>query len=311
MKTAVMVLAALVAVSTSAADREQQMQQVQEVTPAHVYQEMGQVTQDVEMIRTVMGRPKLTAPPWAVNRAEPRHVLYQAQVMFRNANRLAVQLRLPARDLPPIPTGEIRPADVIQFVRGAHVQLDRVRVELGIAEEAELPAFVADREPRDMLREVVQASRQLNLMLDNPIRPADVYARLELAAAYVAGALTEDEAAPVYGTLPPFEGGKTPADVYRRMLECLRLVQEVGAERGIQVLQLNLRTELRRRDILPADVYHLATTVLTEIAQLTLLLEAADVDLPPVERPKHIFPSHVYRMAGMLEDELKRLNAKL
>ena len=67
-------------------------------------------------------------------------------------------------------------------------------------------------------------------------------------------------------------------------------MQEVGAERGIQVLQLNLRTELRRRDILPADVYHLATTVLTEIAQLTLLLEAADVDLPPVERPKAYLP---------------------
>ena len=148
-------------------------------------------------------------------------------------------------------------------------------------------------------------------MLDNPIQPADVYGRLELAAAYVAGALTEDEAMPVYGTLPAFEGGKTPADVYRRMLECLGLVQEVGAERGIEVLQLNLRTELRRRDIVPADVYHLATTVLAEIAHLTLLLDAADVDLPPVERPKHIFPSHVYRMAGMLEDELNRLNEKL
>ena len=306
MKTAIIVLAAMAAaVSTNAAD------DAEEVTPAHVYQAMGQVSEDVELIRTVMGRPKLTAPPWAVDRAEPRHVLYQAQVMFRNANRLAEQLRLPARDLPPIPTDEIRPAHVIEFVRGAHLQLDRVRVELGIALEAELPRFVAQREPKDVLREVVQASRQLNLMLDNPIQPADVYGRLELAAAYVAGALTEDESMPVYGTLPAFEGGKTPADVYRRMLECLGLVQEVGAERGIEVLQLNLRTELRRRDIVPADVYHLATTVLAEIAHLTLLLDAADVDLPPVERPKHIFPSHVYRMAGMLEDELNRLNEKL
>ncbi len=306
MKTAIIVLAAMAAaVSTNAAD------DAEEVTPAHVYQAMGQVSEDVELIRTVMGRPKLTAPPWAVDRAEPRHVLYQAQVMFRNANRLAEQLRLPARDLPPIPTDEIRPADVIEFVRGAHLQLDRVRVELGIALEAELPRFVAQREPKDVLREVVQASRQLNLMLDNPIQPADVYGRLELAAAYVAGALTEDESMPVYGTLPAFEGGKTPADVYRRMLECLGLVQEVGAERGIEVLQLNLRTELRRRDIVPADVYHLATTVLAEIAHLTLLLDAADVDLPPVERPKHIFPSHVYRMVGMLEDELNRLNEKL
>ena len=79
MKTAIIVLAAMAAaVSTNAAD------DAEEVTPAHVYQAMGQVSEDVELIRTVMGRPKLTAPPWAVDRAEPRHVLYQAQVMFRN-----------------------------------------------------------------------------------------------------------------------------------------------------------------------------------------------------------------------------------
>jgi len=42
-----------------------------------------------------------------------------------------------------------------------------------------------------------------------------------------------------------------------------------------------------------------------------LELDAHDVDLPPIERPAYIFPSHVFRMAGMLEDELNRLEASL
>ena len=122
--------------------------------------------------------------------------------------------------------------------------------------------------------------------------------------------MTEDESTPIYGELPPFEPGKVPADVYRRVLECLELATVIGEKRGVSVLKLNLRRELRRRDIVPADVYDLATTLLSELAYLTLVLNARDVEAPPIERPGHVFPSHVYRMAGMLQDELARLEAK-
>ena len=89
------------------------------------------------------------------------------------------------------------------------------------------------------------------------------------------------------------------------------IAQEIGGQHGIAVLRLNLRRELRRRDIEPSDVYLLGTTLLAEVAYLTLTLDAKDVDLPPIERPKHIFPSHVFQMAGMLQDELARLETQL
>ena len=41
------------------------------------------------------------------------------------------------------------------------------------------------------------------------------------------------------------------------------------------------------------------------------VLDARDVETPPIERPEHVFPSHVYRIAGMLQDELARLEASL
>ena len=56
-------------------------------------------------------------------------------------------------------------------------------------------------------------------------------------------------------------------------------------------------------EIAPADVYDPATTLLSELAHLTLVLDAKDVPAPAVERPKHVFPAHVYRMAGMLQDD--------
>lgn len=284
----------------------------EEIRPPHVYQAVTQTSQDIELIREVMGRPKLDTPPWTVEHAEPRHVYYQVRTMFRKVARLLEQTTGEEISTPPLAESvEIEPRHVLEIVHAAQKGIGKIRGELGISYLAELPPLEDDRQPRDVLREVLQANRQLNLMLNRPILPPDVYGQLELAATYVAGALTTDESEPIYGALPPFDSGKMPSDVYRRVLECLSIAQDIGRQHGIAVLQVNLRRELRRRDIAPSDVYDLATTLLAEVAYLTLRLEAFDVDLPPIERPKHIFPSHVYQMATMLQNELAQLQEKL
>ena len=284
----------------------------EEIRPPHVFQAVTQTSQDIELIREVMGRPKLDAPPWIVEHAEPRHVYYQVRTMFRKVARLLEQITGEEINLPPLAeTEEIESHHVLEIVRVTQGGIQKIRGELGISYLAELPPLDDERQPRDVLREVLQANRQLNLMLDKPILPPDVYDQLELAAAYVAGALTTDESDPIYAKLPPFDSGKMPSDVYRRVLECLSIAQEIGRQQGIAVLQVNLRRELRRRDIAPSDVYLVATTLLAEVAYLTLRLDAVDVDLPPIERPKHIFPSHVYQMATMVQNELAQLQEKL
>ena len=282
-----------------------------EIEPPDVYQAVRQVSQDIELVREVMGRPKLDADAWVVEHAEPRHVYYQAQTLFRKVGRLKRQLTDEESVMPPVPTGEIEPQHVLQVIQAAQEGVEVIRGELAINYRSEIPARESDREPKDVFREIVQLGRQLNLMLDRPIQPQDVYGQIELAATYVAGALTTDESMPVYGELPPFEPHKVPADVYRRVLECLGIAQDIGEEHGVSVLQLNLRRELRRRDIAPSDVYDLATTVLAEVAYLTLTLDAFDVDVPPIERPKHIFPSHVYQLTRMLQEELAHLETHL
>ena len=283
----------------------------EEITAAHVYQAVTRLAADVELVREVMGRPELTTAAWIVVEAQPRHVFYQALTLYNKANRLAVELAGAERVGPlPVPETDITQASVMGAIQRASTQIDTVRQELDITYRAEVPPLETDRDPADVLREIVQTSRQLNHLLDRKFKTEDLYRRLELAATYVAGALTEDESEPVYGELPPLETGKTPADVYRRVLECLELATVIGEVHGVAMLKLNLRRELRRRDIVPADVYDLATTLLSEVAYLTLVLDAEDVGAPPIERPKHVFPSHLYRMAGMLQDELARLEAE-
>ena len=284
----------------------------EEVSTAQLYQAVVQLAANVDLVREVMGRPELTTDPWIVVNAQPRHVVYQAMTLHRKANWLSSELVGAVRaGLLPVLGDEIDLGTVLSVVQGAALQIDVVRGELGMTYAAEVPELEPATTLGDVLREIVQVSRQLNFLLDRQFKLEDVYRRLELSATYVAGALTDEESMPEYGDLPPFETGKTSADVYRRVLECLELATVIGEKRDVPVLRLNLRRELRRRDISPADVYDLATTLLSEIAHLTLVLEAEDVAGPPIETPKHVFPSHAYQLAGMLQDELARLEAKL
>ena len=283
----------------------------EDLTIAHVHRAMAQISQDVELIRETMGRPRVTARPWIVIEAEMRHVYYQMQTVLRDVNRLDRELMGEGAELPTVPLAEIEVGHLQELATATLAGLDRIRARLGITYRTEPGEIDRRRGTPDVLREAVQVDRQLELMLDRPIVPADVYDRLMLAAAYVAGALTENPEEPDYGDLPPFEPHKMPADVYRRVLECLAIAQEIDREHGIPVLQLDLRRELRRQDIEPPDVYHLATIVLTELAHLTMMLDAEYVDLPPIERPELIFPAHVYQIAGMLQNQMARLESKL
>ena len=75
-------------------------------------------------------------------------------------------------------------------------------------------------------------------------------------------------------------------------------------------MQLNLRMEMRRADVGPSDSYHLATTLLAELGYLSTMLDTAPAGSSPIERPAYILPAHVYRMTGVLCDELARLDRK-
>ena len=68
MKKACMALLALLGMGWSAGAQD-------EVTPAHVYQAVSQVSANIGLIREVMGRPELTTEPWVVIDAQPAGML--------------------------------------------------------------------------------------------------------------------------------------------------------------------------------------------------------------------------------------------
>ena len=112
-----------------------------------------------------------------------------------------------------------------------------------------------------------------------------------------------------YPPAPPLAAGQRPDDVYRRLVNCMGLLQEAAAAQGLWTLGLNLQRELARQDVSDADVYHLATTLLADLEHLAQVLRREATRPPRGEypTPDFVFPAHIHQIAGVLETQLRTL----
>lgn len=275
-----------------------------------VYVLANQLADEVELIREVMGRPYDDSPRLPVSQASAFEVFFQAQTLYRKANQLAHELAgVPRQLTPPPPDGEITPADVHALVASALEQIRLVKAEIGIEEDVPLAVREASISPTGNFLIIIDINRQLNLLISTTIRSADVFEEVTNAAVYAAGILqrvTGQTALPE----PVFEGYKRPSDNYRRLLECIELVNRIAPKAGVSVLGISARRNLPD-DVEPGHVYDIANILVADLALLAKAFDAEDVRPAPGPTPKHVFPSHVYQRTGVLLALLERLEAAL
>ena len=290
-----------------------------ETTAPDVHQAVAQFQLDLEMWRWVTGSSAPAASPWAVSEAAPRHLLWQAQVMFRKASELAQEvagprtLQLPpgswrrAQPRPAPLDRDIELADVLRVVLDAR---ERIRATIELQNIRMMEGRQPPRDPAatasDVLVRIVQANRQLHLLQHREVPPRDVYNRV-MAAVNRAGDLLGGG----YPPAAPLAAGQRPDDVYRRLVTCMGLLQEAAAAHRIQTLGLNLQRERARQDVSDADVYHLATTLLADLEYVAQVLRPETTRPPRGEYPMpgFVFPAHIHQLAGVLEAQLRTLGS--
>ena len=289
-----------------------------EVAPADLCRAVEGFRLELEALRWVAGeQPKLAAPPWAARDAAPRHLFWQAQALYGRTFQLSEELAggrslsLAAdtwrRSQPrTAPSGrDIRLEDVQRLIEDAHdrlralLRLHNIRVSL-----AQPPLACAAPSNGAVLAQIVQASRQISLMLRRSMPPRDVYNRVLLAIDQ-AGNLLDG----LYPAPAPLVEGERPADVHQRLVECLRLLPTASAAQGVQLLTLDLKAQARLQNVAPADNYDLATALVSDLAYLGQRLGAAYNPLPRGEyrAPRTVLPSHVQRLAGVLQEQMLAL----
>jgi hypothetical protein len=238
-----------------------------------------------------------------VAEAEPREVFFAALTLFHKVNQLSFDLTRGRAEPPERPIGTLRPAHVIEVVDAVLTQLQRVKATLGIIESSRSKPRDPTVTSADVFRSIVQSNRQVNLLLDQPIAPSDVFQQVTLAVGYAA-----QLRARFPGTrmpeAPPFERRKRPADVYHRLIECIARIRAIMAHSGFRILTLNQHPDA----ITSNDVYDIASLIVSELSFLHAQVDDALLPPDPYD-PGRKLPAEVYQRAGLLEVLLIDLQA--
>lgn len=277
---------------------------------AEVATRVALVRAELELIRFEMGKPRDERQPVSVKDAVPREAFFQALTLLRKANRLAFEQRRQVGTLPAVPDAPISAADVYVVVDAALEQIRLVKNTLGIVDDPQTDPSQPEHTASGVYSAIVQANRQLNLLLDQQFTPSDVFQQVTTAVGLAAHLLGElPGAARTPPSAPAFERGKRPGDVYRRLIDCFRLIRRIAVLSGLEMLTLET-SQGYDDDVTPSDVYDIAALVVSELSYLHSRLEDARPHRE-VYYPGRKFPSHVYQRAGILEKQLIEIERRV
>ncbi len=272
---------------------------------AGVLADVTRIRAELELIRFEMGKPRNEQPEIDVEDAALHEVYFQALTLLRKANRLSFEQTRSRPEEPQTPDGVIGVTEVSATVGVALERVRRVKEELGIADEAVVERAPASTSPTEVFRSIVQANRQINLLLDREFSPSDVFQQVTVAVGYAARLLGRFPETTRIPPAPPRERGKTPSDVYRRLIGCYERIRAIAAQSGLEMARLRSR-ETDLESITPSDVYDIASLIVSELAYLHSQLKGARRPRGAYD-PGRKFPSHVFQRVGILEAQLIRL----
>ncbi len=281
----------------------------QDIDNPDVFAVAAMVAEEVELVREFMGRPFDDSPRLPASDVSQHVVYFQAQSLFRKLNQLAQeQAGIERVAAPPVPEGELTPADTILVVEEALAQIRRVKLALSIETEADLFPPTGSSATGTFMT-LLDINRQVNLLLEEPPRPADVFGQVTLSSVFAAGVLSHLGESDILPPAPPFDGYKRPADVYGVLLRCAELLGRIGDETGAPTLHISTRRNIPD-DIEPGHVYDISTILVGGLALVSSMLEADDV-FPTLETPERIFPTQVYARANVLLQQLEQIEQLL
>lgn len=179
-----------------------------------------------------------------------------------------------------------------------------VQEALQLPQQREQPSRDESKTPTDVFKSIVQANRQLNILLEHEFSPADVYGQIQVANDYSAELLTmlthfNEQPTVTVTEMPPYKRGKRPEDVYQRLTECFALVGRIAQTSGLSILEFAPDPS---PTITPSDVHDVTALIVSELYYFSTLLHSKLPEVPLRHQRK--LPSHVYQRSELLHAQL-------
>ncbi len=145
------------------------------IRPPDIYALTLLLHKKLDVLALEMGEPRDTQPGIRVVNVQPREVFFQALTLFQKASRLCFEFTHQGHSMPHPPRGNILPGHVWNVVREALDRIECVEQALQMTGYAknpmthrqDLPPPDETKTPTDVFRAIIQANRQLNILLEH------------------------------------------------------------------------------------------------------------------------------------------------
>lgn len=275
------------------------------VTPTDVYKAVAIIRADLELIRSRQNKTKNTQPEFPVRNASPMEVFSQAETLQRKTEQLYFEQSGSHETIEVLlPEGNVRPQHVLAIVNNAKKHVQQIKEQLNIKDTNKVNTSVSPKTPTDAFKSIIQTNRQLNLMLEQKVVPSDVFQRVEESINYLY-VLRQQFPGARMPSMKRLQEGKTPADVYNRLINCFRIQRKIMISSGFSTLNID-SGHSAGSNTTPGEVYDITSLVLAEISQAYFTLKNRQLT-PGVFYPGLKTPSQVYQLIGVLESQLTEL----
>lgn len=279
---------------------------VESILPADVLARTNLLSDEIDLIRLELGKPKIQNVSEPVMDASPREVYFQAQTLFIKANRLLYEQTGDRNVIPSIVEVKlIQPFHVWQMVNKAYKQILKVKKRLGINEQLLEKENTIDSSPSDVFERVIVTNRQINTLLTRQFSPADVFQKVNESIHLMAALFSTTLSVKRIPSASAFERRKTPSDVYNYLIETRTILTNILNINGIKF------TKFQNYDggiwtKAPSDVYDLAALIAADLHYVHSLKSAAPPPAKTYLAGKKI-PSDVFQRVSVLNEQLLTL----
>ncbi len=274
--------------------------------PADVLARVQLIRDELDELRFEMGKLKNQKFGLMVSKASPHEVFFQALTLNKKVNRLVSEMtgRLNSEENIAVPRN-IRPFHVWRVVDATLQQIVMLKRKLGLRVRGSEKLVYKSATPTEVFLAIGLANQEVNLLLERPFVPRDVFIQVTLATHYAARLLAQFPSSQKFPKAPKRERGQRPADVYNRLIDCENRLSGIADRSHVSILKLETRNALPQ-DIQPSDEFDMASLLVSELAHFNGKLRSP-YKPKQMKDPGLKFPSHVHQQAGVLLSQLEEL----
>lgn len=279
---------------------------VKSILPADVLARTHLLSDEIELIRLELGKPKIRSVSEIVLEASPREVYFQAQTSLIKVNRLLYEQTGVRHAIPSvIDVKSIQPFHVWQMINQSYEQILEVKSSLHINEQVVEKEYALDTSPSDVFSQVVSSNSQLNSLLKQQFSPADVFQKVNESIHLMAALLATTASVKRIPEAYAFERRKTPSDVYAYLIKTRQILTGIMSHYDV-IFARFLNNKNTIIDRAPSDVYDLASLLAANLYYVHSLKLTAS---PPAKTyaTGNKIPSDVYQRVSILNQQLLAL----